>query len=324
LEYEKINRLESIALEINKLSESNLIWGFFSMDLLINTFVTIFIFWLGYLVNSLLKKWQAREQAKSIREAFEYWISAHENIFSSQNDSIDTFVNKLTGSKEIHEERMSVKTIQLKKLDEIPFLHLMNTYVSNSRGDKSSNEKALFNMVSSIGFLTSFSSRVFDKYSDFSVGTDKLREEWNEAFTKFDKTKVSFLLAHSNRQDKLQLEIVSEINSLSNIFLMSKNSPDNPITAGEWHDEYFIPIRTILHIGMSENPSIIELQELAWQVEELVVVYKKWTAWRDGFVEVFKEFKTRNIESFDNLKVQTAHFKEQKLVFLIWFSPFIN
>lgn len=303
----------------------DLFCGFVSCDTIFATGITLGVFGLGFLIDFISKRKNAKEQAKSIREAFHYWVVVHKTIFMAQKVSIDEFIANLSNSTDIHEERLIVKSVQLQKLEDLPFLQLMNTFVTNSKGVKEENEKAFFNMISSLGFLISFNQRLFEKYTEFSNGTEKIREEWNTFFQEYDELNVSASIKYISSENSEGNRIFRELSAFSSQFRESKYDSENPnqtITATVWINEYFIPVKEILSNGMSQGVQIVELQKLAGLLEKLLIAFKKWEAWKEGFILVFGDLNTSNENSFNALKEQVEYFQKIEIVSTLKFRPF--
>lgn len=300
-------------------------FGFVSSDTIFATGITLGIFGLGFFLDFFSKRKNAKEQAKSIREAFHYWVVVHKTIFEAQKLSIDEFITNLSNSNDIHEERLAVKSIQLQKLEDLPFLQLMNTFVTNSKGVKEENEKAFFNMVSSLGFLISFNQRLFERYTEFSNGTEKIREEWNTFFQEFDEFNVAASIKYNSSENSEGYRIFRELSAFSSQFRESKydrESLNQTISVTVWINEYFIPVKEILSNGMSQGVQIVEVQKLAGLVEKLLVAFKKWEAWKGGFILVFGDLNTSNENSFKALKEQVEYFQKIEIVATLKFRPF--
>lgn len=303
----------SDAILISK--EEDLFLGFFSFDALFATGATILVFAAGIFVNFFQKRKRERGQAGSIREAFFFWIDLHEKSYLDQQESFSDFLKKLSESKDIQEERMVVKFIQIKKLLEIPFLRLMNVFVSNSKGVKSKNEKSFFNLMNSLEFLVKFNELVFEKYEEFRKGTDEIRNEWNEKFFEFDEKKARISLGFSKCGVPELEEIAREINNITVLFFLSQDdSAEQSVPVNDLMEEFFKPLRKFLTTQMNLYPQVLEIQELSMVIEEIFVVHKKWTAWKLGFTQIFTSFKELHHRNFKNVEEQLNHFKGNGLV----------
>lgn len=295
--------------------EKDLFLGIFSYDALFATGASIFVFTAGVFINFFQNRKKERIQASSIREAFFTWIELHKKAYLEQQESFTDFIKRLSESKDIQEERLVVKFIQIKKLLEIPFLKLMNVFVTNSEGIKAKNEKSFFNLMNSLEFLVKFNDLVSKKYEEFRKGTDEIRNEWNEKFFDFDEKKTRISLAFS-RCDVPELEAIArEMNSMTVIFfLKEEDTIGQPVQVENMMDGFFQPLRKFLAKQMNLNPQVHELQELSMVIEEIFVVYKKWKAWKSGFIQIFASLKELHDKNFKSVEEQLNHFQKNDLV----------
>lgn len=325
LQVKSFEGLSTISDAILISKKEDLFFGFFSYDAIFATGATILVFAAGIFVNFFQNRKRERGQASSIREAFFFWINLHKKAYLDQQESFSDFLMKLSESKDIQEERLVVKFIQIKKLLEIPFLRLMNVFVTNSKGIKSKNEKSFFNLMNSLEFLVKFNDLVFEKYEEFRKGTDEIRNEWNKKFIEFDEKKARISLAFS-RCGIPELEgIAKEINSITVIFFLRQEDTDGqPIQVDDLMEEFFKPLRKFLTDQMNLNPQVLEIQELSMVIEEIFVVYKKWRAWKSGFIQVFTAFKELHDRNFKNVEEQLNHFKENGLVSFLEFKGVVE
>jgi hypothetical protein len=305
-------------------NEENALWGLVSYDSLFVAFVTISVFGLGYILNHWYQKWLKWKEAKSIRNHFSTWVILHRKIFDDQIINLREISQKLEKSKELQEEHLIVKSFQIEKLLEIPFLKLMNVYVSNSTGTKEENEKAFFNLINSLEFLSSFRTRLFQKYEEFSKGTEQIRSEWNLYFREFDELRISVIRSHQYKETQ-EGDFARNISEFSANFFTKKN-PENEmdpkINLEEWITEYFVPLRNITTSEMSKNSNFLEVQRLASKIEEILIVYKRWKAWKDGFSKIFLQFKESMEGSYNMIEEQINYFNSKKLVAILRFTEY--
>lgn len=317
-----IEKLGKVITEASK--EEKVLWDLVSYDSILIAFVTILVFGLGFILNHLYQQWLKWNEAKSIRNYFFSWVKLHSEIFGDQINNLKEISENLKKSKELQEEQLKVKSFKIEKLLEIPFLKLMNVYVSNSIGIKEKNEKAFFNLINSLEFLSSFNTRLFQKYEEFTKGTEELRIEWNLYFREFDDLKISVIRSHQNKNTRKWV-FANKISKFSSNFFLEKNPKgqyDPKINLEEWVNEYFVPLRDIITKEMSENLNFLDAQMLASKIEEILIVYKKWKAWKDGYSHIFKQFEESMEKTSTNLEAQVDHFNSKRLVKFLVFKSF--
>ena len=287
---------------------------FFNMPLelatiIIPILITIFLFFVGYIINWILIKYNKKRQLESIKTTVTNWIELVEKPIQDQITYCNEFAKNLSESADLQPESLSLVQLHVSKLKELSLKELTETFITNQKGSELENSKNVFNLVSQIEYFTRIELKLPDAYDIYQKHTYELMSSWNKSLLELDSFKGSIIQEIGTKATHISYRFLVEINNITNKYI--RNHPKEK-SLDYTKEELLDKLYSLADSTIKVNSNDVYAPVLFAKVQELILIYKRKVAHFEGNAKNFDNYSIKMKKSFDNLKITSQKFKEDK------------
>lgn len=302
--------IKAINSNLSQMTQDNTILGL-SWDVFITLFVTIFVFVLGYILNELIKSYERYKETKDYREIVFFGITSNEKSINNNTDKLNSFATQISSTEDIEALRLEYAMTEIHKLSTIPFEKYVSVFLLNSKlkKGKKREDKNIYNLISTIDYLSRVESMVFEQYNRYKSDFNALFESCNSLYLKAIGILHDKYVQINNGiiNDAAEIAHYSTLINLIEPYVTEVAKPENKEKRGSLLFSMFVtPIET--EVNKFNNPSSsIELLKILGQFE---VLKRQWESNKQGYSLIFADYKV-NVETvYAKLKSSVNYFKE--------------
>jgi hypothetical protein len=157
----------------------------------------------------------------------------------------------------------------------------IDTIILNHKGKNDAKSKCLFNIISQIEFINKVEKELRAKYEIYHEDSLIYMNDWNEAISKLDSISTILRVKYYSSPDHPVHPFYLALARISNLFI--KNNPKGAdMQVQVYIDQLLTPISELCHSFVSKNPNEQDVYALAFVLQELFVVIKKWNVNKSG------------------------------------------
>lgn len=318
---EKLNSIPEVSasniidnVDVEKIEKTFLNLPLELANILIPVLITIFLFFIGYLLNWLIQKSERKRELESIKTTITNWIDLIDLPIQTQISSCKTFAENLRNSIDLQPESLDLSQLHASKLKEFGLKELIETFITNLKGTESQKSKDLFNIVSQIEFLSSIETMIPEAYKIYQNHTFELMELWNKNLKELDDFKTSTVQQIGTQRTHPSYNFLVQINSISNAWVHNNpNGASLNITKTQLLDPlYNLASSTIIANSNDSYAPILESK-----VQDLKLVYKRKISHFDGNAKIFETYVSNLNIAYNTLKTTSDKLKTESLI-SIW------
>lgn len=277
-------------------------------SILIPTLVTIIIFISGILISWFKRKSDIRQNLQSYRNVIFDWVGHVDSTVTDQAKRCCNFSKQVESNQDITPVRFSFTKLHVDKINQIPIDIYIKTFVLNATGDQSKNSKMNYKLVNHLHYLSDLQSQIPKTYDAYQHQSLQLIDEWNDYMGELDK-----LISNQSKFEVSNLEkrtdFLLHVRQLS-INWMS-NAPNGRSSITFSIENLIEPLKNSVIKELKQNPSNDFAFNVSSVLQELKIVYLKWTQLKTEFAETFNEYSKYLNSSIDEVNDAIKYFESK-------------
>lgn len=283
--------------------------------ILIPVIVTLSIFILGIIVNTIIKKYERKSFLYSIKSVLITWIKLLEIPIKQQSESCREFNKRLQESNEMQPERFHFNNMLANKILSIQIKDQIDTVIINHQGKNEDKSKCLFNIISQIEFIDKIEMELRKKYDLYQGDSLKYMNEWNEAIQKLDNVASMFRVKYFTNSSHPVRPFYLEYLRISNLFI--HNNPQGA-NMQVYIDQFLVLISKLCKSFISKNSDEQDVYTLALVIQDLFVSIKKWNVTKSGTGELFMGIADSIDSSLETLLTNIRKLEKMKFKWVLF------
>jgi hypothetical protein len=282
--------------------------------ILIPVLVTFSIFFLGIIINIIIKKYERKSYLVSIKSVITTWCKLLENPIKQQSKSCKDFNTKLQKSNEMQPEGFEFNNLLAGSILSLQLKDQIDAVILNHKGKDEEKAKCLFNIISQIEFINKTEFELRSKYEIYHHESLKYMDEWNEAFKKLDSIRTLLRIKYLGQPTHPIFAFYIEAAHVFNSFVKNNIKGGNFVII---KDQLLNPILDLCQKFILSNPDEPDIYQVSFIIQELFIIIKKWDANRTGTGQLFEGFGTKLDLSYSALNINIDKLIHRKFKFVL-------
>lgn len=283
-------------------------------NILIPVLITIFLFFIGYLLNWLMQKSERKRELESIKSTVTNWIDLIEKPIKNQISYCNTFAENLKKSTDLQPEILNLNQLHASKLKELNLKQLIETFITNLKGTEPQKSKDLFNLVSQIEYFSNIELKLPEAYKIYQDHTFELMRNWNKSLMELDDFKSSMVQEIGTQSTHSSYAFLVQMNNISHSW--ARNHPKEA-SLNFTKTQLLDPLFQLANNTITKNSNDIFAPVLFAKVQELTLVFKRKVSHFEGNAKNFESYVSNMNLAYKTLKTTSDKLKEVKLT-SIW------
>lgn len=267
--------------------------------------IPIIIFFLGFIINEYIRRWNKSSELTQYKQFIEEWIVKSKSTLDNYITSLETFSNQIKTNTDLNIAQWRTGIIHLSEIGKIPLEKFSDIYIFglNKKIDDE-NRKQLMNFLFQLEYLNKAPSIIMDVYNKYCENNQKIMEEWNVYYMQL------LDLIGDPRRDIYNTVEKEIIFSIEELFVQQLKKDGSFTGTDKWKSEFIDPSMIIL-VKHKNDKSMI-LSQIIQLIRGLNIVIMKHERLNE-YSYVFGEYVSSLKSSQEAINECMKYFEKKKI-----------
>ncbi len=274
------------------------------------------IFLVGYFLNWKKSQVDKKDENITYRNLFISWVQTANNRTKEQSRNCKEFADDLLNSKYIDTAPFKSSPLMYEKLNSLNFDKVIKAFVFNSTGKD--NLIRFNSLIANVNYLAVVGPELKDKYEKSYKSMELINSEFNSTFLKIEALffrKVSEVGQDTHHSDARYIKV---LNDFRNTWTESIDKSEVVSTTQHTIEKLIKPSLEFIKSSFNQKKGNVFLLEMYDLLNTMILVDRKWTIYKKGTSEIFKNYGEAIDSSYGELEKDIDYFQTQTKLVPYW------
>lgn len=274
---------------------------------IISISVSIFIFFLGFLINEAIHRYNKSTKLNQYKQFIKEWIEKSQSSLDKYIESLCNFSKDISTNTDLNIAKWKTSIIHVSKINDIPLERYAEIFLFGlKKTDYNDNRKQLMNLLYQIEYLEKFPIVIKEVYDKYCEENQRIMDEWNLSYMQLND-----LFQEYTNVDEATFD-GQKIIEIMRLFipLLKESATGNFIGTGVWLSKFIAPSLLILSDPQcSFSPLLLQVIRLVKSLRIAIIKHDK----LNEYSEVFNEYAKILTKAKDIINESIEHFDGKKI-----------